>query len=464
MPITPSPSPASPASSAAASLRGLCAGAVHLPGDPGYDDARLPWNVAVDQRPAAVAFPASVGDVREVVQAASAAGLRVAPQSTGHNAGALGPLDDVVLLRTSAMRGVTIDAARRRARVEAGALWVDVVGPAADAGLAAPHGSSPDVGVVGYALGGGIGWYARKLGLASNSVTAVEMVLADGTSVRADAKTEADLFWAVRGGGGSFGVVTALELDLFPAESVYGGMLVWDQRDAEKVLRRWATWAVDAPEEVTTSFRLLNVPPMPEIPEPFRGRRLAVIDGGVLAGDERAEELLAPLRDLGPEIDMFARMPAAAMVGIHMDPEGPTPSVSGCSMLTGLPEEAVTDLLAAAGPDAESSLLMAELRQLGGALSRPQPGGGALSHLEGAFLLFGVAVAATPELAAQGEADARRLVSDLSPYATDGHYLNFTERRVDASRSYTDETWRRLTQVRSAVDPAGLIVANHPVA
>jgi hypothetical protein len=132
-------------------------------------------------------------------------------------------------------------------------------------------------------------------------------------------------------------------------------------------------------------------------------------------------------------------------------------------MLTGLPEEAVTDLLAAAGPDAGSSLLMAELRQLGGALSRPHPGGGALSHLEGMFLLFGVAVAATPELAAQGEADARRLVSDLSPYAADGHYLNFTERRVDASRSYTDEAWRRLTQVRSDVDPAGLIVATHPV-
>jgi FAD/FMN-containing dehydrogenase len=456
------PSP-SPVSAAAASLRGLCAGAVHLPGDRGYDDARLPWNVAVEQRPAAVAFPASAGDVREVVQAAATAGLRVAPQGTGHNAGPLGALDDVVLLRTSAMRAVHVDAANRTARVEPGALWLDVVGPAAGAGLAALHGSSPDVGVVGYSLGGGVGWYSRKLGLAANSVTAVEMVLADGSSVRADAATHRDLFWAVRGGGGSFGVVTALEFALYPIKTVYGGMLAWDQREAEQVLRRWARWAVDAPEEVTTAFRLLNVPPMPEIPEPFRGRQLAVIDGGVLDSDDRAAEILAPLRELRPEIDTFARMPAAGMVGIHMDPEGPTPSVSGSAVLDGLPEEAVEQFLAAAGPGSGSSLLLAELRQLGGALSRPHPEAGALPQLEGQFLLFGAAIAAGPELAAQGREDAAQLVAAMTPYANRRPYLNFAERPLDVSRSYPDSTWRRLVDVRAAVDPDGRFLANHPV-
>src|SRR6478735_9080797 len=151
----------------ATSLAGLCDGAVHLPGDTAYEGARLPWNVAVDQRPAAVALPATVAHVQEVVRAAADAGLRIAPQTTGHNAGPLVAqgLEDVVVLRTERMREVTIDATRRVARVEGGALWIDATEPAADHGLAALHGSSPDVGIAGYSLGGGIGWYARQLGL-----------------------------------------------------------------------------------------------------------------------------------------------------------------------------------------------------------------------------------------------------------------------------------------------------------
>src|SRR4051812_45173338 len=197
-------------------LRGLCAGAVHLPGDPGYDEARMPWNVAVDQRPAAVAYPACADEVSDIVRSAVASGLRVAPRGTGHNAGPLGPLDDTVLLRTSAMTDVEIDAERLVARIGAGALWADVVEAAAPYGLAALHGSSPDVGVVGYSLGGGIGWYARQLGMATNSILGVDLVLGDGTRIHADADTNPDVFWAVRGGGGNFGIVTELEMRLFP--------------------------------------------------------------------------------------------------------------------------------------------------------------------------------------------------------------------------------------------------------
>ncbi len=447
----------------AASLRGLCAGAIHLPGDPGYDEARMPWNVAVDQRPAAVAYPGNAAEVSAVVRAAAEAGLRVAPQGTGHNAGPLGSLDDVVLLRTSAMTAVTIDADRRIARVEAGALWLDAVEPAAQAGLATLHGSSPDVGIVGYSLGGGLGWYARKLGLATNSVTAVEVVIADGSVVRADKDTNPELFWALRGGGGSFGVVTALEFKLYPIETAYAGMLVWDQKDAEKVLRRWAEWSVGAPDEVTTSFRLLNLPPMEDIPEQFRGRQLVVIDGAVLDTDEHAEEILAPLRDLSPEADMFARMPAASLVRIHMDPEGPTPATSATSMLGSLPEAAIQSFLAAVGPGSGTSLLMAELRQLGGALSRPHPGAGALPMLDAQFILFGGAIAATPDMEEQGYADAVALTEALKPYATGQNYLNFAEKPVDVSASFPADTWRQLAGIRSAVDPHGVFVANHPV-
>ncbi len=445
------------------SLRSLCAGAVHLPGDPGYDEARMPWNVAVDQRPAAVVYPANADEVAEVVLAAAKLGLRVAPQATGHNAGPLGPLDRTVVLRTSAMNGVSIDVERQVARVGAGVLWQDVVAAAAPHGLTALHGSSPDVGVVGYSLGGGIGWYARLLGLASNSVTAVELVLPDGTQVRADHEQHPDLFWAVRGGGGSFGVVTALEFRLFALPTAYAGLLLWDQKDAEKVLRRWVEWSADAPDSVTTSFRMLNLPPMPELPEFLRGRRLAVIDGAVLADDAVAERILAPLRELQPEMDTFARVDTADLTRLHMDPEGPTPGVSASVSVSDLPEPAIETFLALTGAGSGSTLLAAELRQLGGALGRPADGAGALPMLDGRFMFFGVAVAATPELARQGRADAAAVVDALAPYRARRPYLNFVEQRVDVGRSFAEDDWLRLKGVRSAVDPGGVLMANHPV-
>ena len=316
----------------ATSLAGLCDGAVHLPGDAAYESARLPWNVAVDQRPAAVALPSTVAHVQQVVRAAADAGLRIAPQTTGHNAGPLVAqgLDDVVVVRTERMRQVTIDPARRIARAEGGAVWLDATEPAADHRLAALHGSSPDVGIAGYTLGGGIGWYARKLGLASNSVTAVELVTADGEHVRADARENRELFWALRGGGGSFGVVTALEFRLYPIETAYAGMLVWDRDHAERVLRRWADWAPEAPESVTTALRFLNLPPLPAIPEPLRGRSVVAIDGAVLDCDAEARSILGLLRGLGPEIDTFGRVPARSLHPPPHGPRGPDARGLGC--------------------------------------------------------------------------------------------------------------------------------------
>ncbi|WP_344618916.1 FAD-binding oxidoreductase [Dactylosporangium salmoneum] len=442
------------------SLRGLCGGAIHLPGDPGYDTARMPWNVAVDQRPAAVAFPADAAEVAEVVRAARAAGLRVAPQGTGHNAGPLGPLDDVVLLRTSAMTAVTVDPARRTARAEAGALWIDVVEQTAPHGLAALHGSSPDVGVVGYSLGGGIGWYARQHGLQTNSLTAIELVTAGGELVRATADTEADLFWALRGGGGNFGVVTAVEFDLFPIATAHAGWLVWDWREAARVLPAWAEWAVAAPDHVTTAARLLQIPPMPQIPEVFRNRQLLVVDGAVL-GDPA---VLAPLRALKPEMDTFADVPAPSLSRLHMDPEGPTPAVGAAAMLGDLDGAAFDALLGAAGPGSGTSLLVAaELRQLGGALGRPAPRHGALPRLDATFALFTCGIAATPEMAAASHADTRRVVEALRPWANGREYLNFAETKVDTSRAFDPATWRRLQDVRRAADPDGLFVANHVI-
>lgn len=449
----------------AESLRGLCGGHLHLPGDAAYDGARTPWNVAVRQLPAAVAVPRDAADVSAVVRAAAAAGLRIAPQSSGHNAGPLAAqgLDDVVIVRTSALTDVSVDPARDIVRVGGGTLWEPAVDAAAELGRAVLHGSSPDVAIAGYSLGGGMGWYARKLGLATNSLTAVELVLADGTRVRADATTNPELFWAVRGGGGNFGVVTALEFRMYPIETAYAGFLAWEQSHTEKVLRTWSAWAPDAPDEVTTSFRVMNFPDMPELPGAVRGRSLVMIDGAVLDGDERAEEILADLRSLSPEIDTFGRVPAKSLVRLHLDPEGATPVVSDSALLADLPEVAIEAFLDAVGPDSGTTLLMAELRQLGGALGRPHEGGGALSQLEGSFAAFGAGIAATPEMAAQGHADAVRFTSALAPFTTGSSYLNFAENEVEARTAYTADRWTQLKGIKSAVDPKGLIVANHRI-
>ncbi len=446
------------------SLDARITGSVFTPADDGWDAARMAWNVAVDQRPAAVACPVDEDDVAAVIAYAGETGLRVAPQGTGHNPAPLGSLERTILLRTSAMRGVEIDAERRIARVRAGDIWQDVMGQAAAHGLTALAGSSPDVGIVGYSLGGGIGWLGRKYGMATNSVTAVELVTADGTRVRSDRDHEPELFWALRGGGGNFGVVTAIEFALYPVTAVYGGALVWDWSESERVLKRWAEWTTTAPDEITTSARIMQLPPFPEIPEPLRGRQIVMIDGAYTGDDADAKAVLAPLRELGPEIDMFAPMPTPALVHLHGDPEEPVPvAESGHAMIGELDDAAVEALVAVAGPESGSALLFAELRHLGGALSRVPDEHGALPKLDAQHALLGLGIAATPEIGAAAARHARALVEAMEPWCNDRRYLNFSETPIDPRSAYEGESFTRLQALRAQVDPHGVLHANHEI-
>lgn len=291
----------------------------------------------------------------------------------------------------------------------------------------------------------------------------MELVVADGTLVRADADHNAELFWALRGGGGNFGVVTALELRSFDIPTAYAGFLLWDAAQAEPVLRTWAAWAPDAPDEITTAFRVMRLPDLPDLPDFLRGRAVVVVDGAVLGSAERGSELLADLRALRPEIDTFATVPAASLVRLHMDPEGGAPVTSDSRVLDALPDAAIDAFLAQVGPGADTPLAIAELRQLGGALGRPHDGGGVLSHLEGRFLWFGGAMALTPEMAAEGHRAAAAVSGALATCSSGRQYLNFAENPVDTRTAYRPEAWRQLVGVRSAVDPHGLFVANHRV-
>jgi FAD/FMN-containing dehydrogenase len=433
-----------------------------MPGDAAYESARHGFNLAVDQSPAAIVFPSTAGEVADLVRAAGAAGLRVAVQSGSHNAGPQGDLKDALLIRTNRMDAVEIDPQRQIARAEAGVRWEAVVDAAAEHGLSALHGSSPTVGVVGYSLGGGLSWQARKRGLQANHVVAVELVLADGTLYRVDSHNDPELLWALRGGLGNFGVVTAIEFRLFPLTEVYAGWLAWDWHHAQPVLEAWASWTRTTPDEVTTSARILQLPPLPELPAPIRGRKLVVIDGAILGDMQAAASTLGELRALAPEIDTFAPMPAPALCRLHGDPEEPAPYVSESAMLRELPAEAIEAFVKAAGPASDSTLAVAELRQLGGALGRPV-GGGVTSHFDGAYLAFALGMALDPQMAAVSSSDAAAVLRSIEPWAGGRPYLNFVERETDVSRAFGSAAWARLQEVRRRVDPERMFRANHVI-
>jgi FAD/FMN-containing dehydrogenase len=445
-------------------LRRQVQGAVIEPNGTGWDAATQAFNLTVRQEPALVALPANEADVAALVAYARAQGMQVTAQRTGHNAEPLGgALEEMLLIKTDAMQGVAIDAERRIARVRAGAKWGDVVPQASDLGLAALHGSTPDVSVAGYSLGGGIGWYSRKLGLSSNSVTAIEIVTADGELRRVDHDNDPDLFWALRGGGGNFGIVTALEVQLYRIPDIYAGVLFFPWERSSEVLHAWREWTETVPEEMTSVGRILQFPPMPNIPEPLRGNKFVLVEGIYMGDEATGRDLMKPLRDLGPAMDTFAMVEPVGLAELHMDPPTPVPYTGAGQMLGKLDAAAIDRFVDVAGPGSSSGLVSSEIRHLGGALNRPQPGNGALATFDADFLTFGVGVvmdeaghrAHRTALAAHAEA--------FAPYETGRQYLNFTEEQTDPASFYTPHTYRRLREVKRAYDPENLIRANHQI-
>jgi FAD/FMN-containing dehydrogenase len=432
-------------------------GEIVTPGDAGWDEARQPWDL-VDQRPAVVVFPVNAADVQTVVWFARRHGLRVAPQGTGHNAGPLAPLEDTILLSTRRMRGVDIDAAGRTARVEAGVLWVEVAQAATPHGLFPLSGSSPNVGVIGYTLGGGLSWLARRHGLAANHVTAIEVVTADARLRRATPTDNPDLFWALRGGGGNFGVVTAVEFTLFPYGAVYAGRFVWPYSRHLEVVRAWHAWTQSAGEEITTSFRILHSPPVPDLPAFLSGRSVVMIDGAY-AGEARAgRAAVAALAALAPEVDAWDMMSPLELSRLHLDPEPPVSGRSTSALLDDVEPGCYETLAAATQPP----LAVGEIRHLGGALARAPAGAGSLDSLHGQYLAFGAGIP-TDENRQDLATTLDRFRDALAPYDNGRLYYNFSEAPANAARFYPDDAYARLRRVRAEVDPDELIVANHPI-
>jgi hypothetical protein len=437
------------------------AGTVLLPTDDHWDDARRAWHREVDQRPAAIALAESAHDVAAAVLLARTRGLRVAPQSTGHNAAPLGSLHDTLLLKTERMRGVTIDPRTRIARVAAGVLAIELVEAAARYGLTPVAGTSPDVGVVGYTIGGGLSLLGRRYGLAANHVHAIELVTADGRLVRADRDHEPDLFWALRGGGGSFGVVTAIELELIELTEAYAGLLWYPVQRAGEVLHAWRELtAAGPPDALTTVGRLLNFPPLPEVPEPVRGKSFVVVEA-CHAGDRAdADELLAPLRALAPVNDTIRAVTMPELNYVHMDPEGPVSGVGDGLMLAELPPEALDTVVELGNT---FGLAAMELRHLEGELGRARPGHGALASVPGRYVLVAGGYAPTRELMLAVQRQVEAVKETLAPWATRSMYLNFAATSRDPASFWPTTTYERLRRVKAAVDPGDVIRSNHPV-
>jgi len=441
------------------------AGRIATPADADWDEARAAWNLAADQRPEAVVFAASADDVAAAVRFAAEHGLRVAAQGTGHGAAPLAPLEGTILLKTERMRGIDIDAEARTARVEAGVLSVELGEAANEHGLCFLPGSSPDVGVTGYTLGGGLSWLGRRYGFACNRVAAIELVDAGGEPRTVDAENDADLFWALRGGGGGYAAVTALRLELLPISEVYAGALLFPAAVGAAAVRAYRDWAAAQPDEVTSIVRFLTPPPIPDVPEPLRGTPLLTISAACIGGQAEGEATIAPLREIGePIMDTFEWMPTAGLSRIHMDPENPVPGIGEGMTIAGLPDEAIDAFVAVAGPDSGSPMLLSELRHLGGALGRAAEGAGALSHLDAGFVMYSVGMPMTPELGEAIPAYLKTIEDTMRPWGADGAYYNFTEGPCDVDAILPPEVCERLAAVKRRWDPDGRVVANHAVA
>ncbi|BEL05832.1 FAD-binding oxidoreductase [Actinoplanes sichuanensis] len=450
-----------------AKLTAEVVGPVLIPGDERYAAEVATWNLSLSHQPVVAVGATCVSDVQAAIRFASAHALPVAVVATGH--GAFVSADGAVLINVRRMDAVTVDAAARTATVGAAVEMQSLIHAAAEEGLAPLAGSSPNVGVVGFVLGGGLSPMLGRLhGYAADHVVSAEVVTPDGELRTIDAVTEPDLFWAIRGGKGNFGVVTALTINLFPVTEIYGGGLFFTGEHAAAVLDAYRHLVAGAPDELTASIAFLRLPPLPFVPEPLRGRFTVHVRIAYAGSTQEGERLVAPLRAAAPAlIDAVGPMPFTTVAAIHADPVDPMPAYETSAELADFPAEAAAALLAAAGPDVTLPVLMVEIRQLGGALAREPRVPSAVEHRNAGFNLF-VATVAEPGMKDAVRMPLQTVTHALGPWTTGHKLINFltgydvTPEAVAAA--YPLATFERLQQVKAAYDPANMFRINHNIA
>ncbi len=448
-------------------LRASVSGQVLTPEDDGYDQARKAWNLTVDQHPALIVIPQSAEDILEAVRFADTQDLDIAVKATGH--GTIRAANDSLLIDTSQMTEVRVDSVSQTAWVSAGAKWGRVLAQAQAVGLAPLLGSTPDVGAVGYTLGGGMGWLARKYGLSADSVNFFEVVTADGRCVRASARENADLFWGLRGGGGNFGVVTGMEIRLYPVSTVYGGNLFYPIGLAKEVYARYREWIADAPDELTSSVVLMNFPPVPALPEFLRGQSFVMVRGAYSGPVEQGEKLLNYWRAWQPPlVDDFKALPFSQVAAISNDPIDPMAGLSSGAWLKDLSDEMVETLLRFVVPQGRPPMLVfAEIRHAGGAISRVDPDSAAYGNRDALYSLQVVGAAPTPQIHAAAKEYVAQLKSALGPHLHGGVNLNFVEgveAQEAAQKGFSPHALQRLQLLKKKYDPRNRFSHSYSIA
>lgn len=415
----------------AGELRQVFRGPVHAPEDPGYHDLRTSLKLRVHPEPALVAEALDVADVQAALRWAGERGVPFALQATGH--GTFVPSDGGLLVRIGRMGGVLVDPDLRVAEVEAGSRWGDVVSAAGAYGLAPLSGSAHDVGVVGYTIGGGIGWIARRFGYAADSVLSAEVVTADGELVKANEDEHADLFWALRGGGASFGVVTSLRFRLYPLERVYGGDMLFPIERAADTFAFYADWA--EPPELTTAVVVQRNSPVESVPGP-----VLAVRGLYTGGADDGKRAFQPLLDVAglPLHDGFRETTfAASSVG--------APGPQNFELYDELPEQVIDGVIDSVGDAGEAAAV--EIRRWGAAMA---DGPGPCGRRD---VPFSVKV--------EGPATS---IEPILPYATGKTFLNFMPDPTRTADAFTKSDLRRLQQVKRAYDPDNVLHLNQNIA
>ncbi len=448
------------------SLRTDLSGGLIAPGDAGYDAARRGWNGRFDRRPGAIARCAAAGDVVTAIRAAREHGIRVAVRSGGHSYAGNSSIDDGLLIDLSAMGGVDVDAGERAASVGPGARWGAFDAATQAHGLATTGGTVSTVGVPGYTLGGGTGYLARKHGLALDNLTGADVVTADARIVRASATENPDLFWALRGGSGNFGVVTSLDFRLHEVgPEVLAGQIVHPFEDAGRVLRFYRDFMADAPDSLQVYAFLIRVPPVEPFPEEHRGRValfLVFCYAGVIA---EGEAEMKPLRDFGtPILELVAPQP---YVDVQRAFDAGTPEglrwYSKAHYLDALSDDAI-DLTLAGTEDLPGPFTMVYFEREGGAIGRVDPEATAFPHrrAEYALHIFPGWSEAAHDAALMDW--ARGFHADLAPHATGGTYVNLLGGdEEDGARAAYGKNHDRLARIKAKWDPENFFRSNHNV-
>jgi len=430
-------------------------GTVIRRGDAGYDQARRVWNGMIDRSPAAIFRCSSTADVVAAVNFAREEGLVLAVRGGGHNAAGLALVDDGLVIDLSGMRGIRVDAGKRIAYVQGGTLWRDLDAATHAHGLATTGGVISSTGVGGLTLGGGLGWLMRQHGLACDNVLAVEIVTADGQVQRASATENPDLFWAVRGGGGNFGVVTSFEFRLHPMRTLYAGMLVFPAPQAPQVLRRYREVAESAPDELTVFAALMTSPD---------GHPIIAILPAYNGPVSKAEAAVKPFRDLGPVADQVAEMPYPALQSM-LDEGFP----SGLHVywrsdfLKGLPDEAL-DTLVDRFNAITSPLSALLIEQFGGAVARVPADETAFAQRDAMFNLAIVSRWTDAATAATHTDWARQTSAAIRPFASGGVYVNYLgEEGADRIKAAYGPKYEKLVAVKQKYDPNNLFRVNQNI-